>query len=99
MRTRNQELLMLTQQEYDDVRFRALQMKSFLEKQIDAKRVRAETEFKNELAVGTLAVAVQDEQNKAFYSYAEKAVSQWKGDGKNIKPLIMELKGYNKRVL
>lgn len=74
-------------------------MRMFLTNQIDAKRHRAETEFKNEMFTATQTAALHDQQDKAFYSYAERAVSQWQESGKNIKPLIMELKGYNKRVL
>ena len=43
-------------------------------------------------------VALLDEQDKKFYSYAEKAIKQWQDSGKNIKPLIMELKTYKKRI-
>jgi hypothetical protein len=43
--------------------------------------------------------ALQDQQEKNFYSYAEKCVSEWDTQGKNVKPLIMELKNYKKRVV
>ena len=42
--------------------------------------------------------ALLDEHDKKFYSYAEQAIKQWQDSGKNIKPLIMELKSYNKKV-
>jgi len=38
-----------------------------------------------------------DQQEKNFYSFAEQAISEWQAKGKNVKPLIMELKGYKKR--
>jgi hypothetical protein len=43
--------------------------------------------------------ALQDEQEKGFYSYAEQAIRQWQESGKNIKPLIIELKNYKKKIL
>jgi len=43
--------------------------------------------------------ALQDQQEKNFYSYAEKCVSEWGKNGKNVKPLIMELKNYKKRIV
>jgi hypothetical protein len=43
--------------------------------------------------------ALQDQQEKNFYSYAEQCVAQWEAQGKNVKPLIMELKNYKKRVV
>ena len=43
--------------------------------------------------------ALQDQQEKNFYSYAEKCIDEWQGQGKNVKPLIIELKNYKKRVV
>ena len=40
-----------------------------------------------------------EQQEKNFYTYAEQAISEWQGQGKNVKPLIMELKNYKKRVV
>ena len=38
-----------------------------------------------------------DQQEKNFYSYAEKCISEWTSQGKNVKPLVMELKNYKKK--
>lgn len=43
--------------------------------------------------------ALQDQQEKNFYSYAEKCIGEWQTQGKNVKPLIMELKNYKKRIV
>ena len=43
--------------------------------------------------------ALLDQQEKNFYSYAEKCIQDWQAQGKNVKPLIMELKNYKKRVV
>jgi len=40
-----------------------------------------------------------DQQEKNFYSYAEQAIAEWGAAGKNVKPLVMELKNYKKRIL
>ena len=42
--------------------------------------------------------ALLDVKEKEFYSYAERCVKEWQDQGKNVKPLILELKGYKKRV-
>ena len=44
------------------------------------------------------AKAVIDQQEKGFYSFAEQALKEWGNQGKNVKPLILELKSYKKRV-
>lgn len=61
------------------------------------KQKRAQEEFKAELEQATRAVAVVDEQQRGFYSYAEEALKTWGANGKNVKPLILELKSYKKR--
>lgn len=33
-----------------------------------------------------------DQQDKHFYSYAERCLKEWKDEGKNVTPLILELK-------
>ena len=43
--------------------------------------------------------ALLDQQSKNFYSYAEKAIDEWEKGGKNVKPLVLELKGYKKKVV
>ena len=43
--------------------------------------------------------SLQDQQDKNFYSYAEKCISEWQAQGKNVKPLIMELKNYKKKAV
>jgi len=40
-----------------------------------------------------------DQNEKNFYSYTEKCIKEWQAQGKNVKPLIMELKNYKKRIL
>ena len=37
-----------------------------------------------------------DQQEKHFYSYAEKCMQEWEANGKNIKPLLLEIKGQAK---
>ena len=56
-------------------------------------------EFQQEQAQALKTKALMEQQEKNFYSYAEKAISEWQGTGKNVKPIIMELKNYKKRAL
>ena len=73
-------------------------MQSYLKKQIEAKHKMAVEDFKSELDQATRATAVIDQQERGFYSYAEEALKTWGAAGKNVKPLINELKTYKKRV-
>lgn len=80
----------------DRQRYNELRM--FQTQQITQKKRKAEEEFSQQLNHDMHIVAMQDEQDKQFYSYAEKAIRQWQDHGKNIKPLIHELKSYKKRI-
>ena len=51
------------------------------------------------LLSGSSSTLLNDQQEKNFYSYAEQCIQEWQGQGKNIKPLIMELKNYKKQTL
>ena len=55
-------------------------------------------EFQEAQATALKTQALVDQQEKNFYSYAENAIQTWQAEGKNVKPLIMELKNYKKRV-
>jgi len=85
-------------QEKDEARQRVEDLKGYLKKQIEVKQKRAQEDYKAELEQATRAVAVVDEQQRGFYSYAEEALKTWGANGKNVKPLILELKSYKKRV-
>lgn len=84
-------------QEKDEAKQRVDDLKGYLKKQIEVKQKKAQEDFKAELEQATRAVAVVDEQQRGFYSYAEEALKTWGANGKNVKPLILELKSYKKR--
>ena len=67
--------------------------------QHDWKKRKAEDDYKKELEAAAKTQALLDEKEKQFYSYAEQCIKEWEANGKNVKPLIMELKGYKKRII
>ena len=73
-------------------------MTNYLKKQTEEKNVKAQEAFIHEQNTAFSNQALQDQQEKNFYSYAEKCVQEWGAQGKNVKPLIMELKNYKKRI-
>ena len=52
-----------------------------------------------ELHEATKGAAMLDHKEKEFYSYAEKCIKEWQDQGKNVKPLILELKSYKKKMV
>ena len=89
---RNQELQEAEAFEKEEERMRNKELADFLRMQKEEKVKIVEDEFKRELKAATKAQALIDQQEKHFYSYAEQAISDWKGKGKNVTPLILELK-------
>ena len=96
---RNEELAIAEQQEKEEERMRKEELKHFNKRQMEIKQKKAEEEFKKELEAQTKAQALLDHNEKHFYSYAEQAISEWQDSGKNVKPLILELKSYKKRTV
>jgi predicted TIM-barrel fold metal-dependent hydrolase len=74
-------------------------LKGFHRRQIETKQKKAEEEFKRDLEHQAKAQALLDHQEKNFYSYAEQALKTWQDQGKNVKPLILELKNYKKQIV
>ncbi len=95
---RNEELAIQEQQEKEEERLRAQELQKHLRNQKQFKEKLAEEEFRTEMEAQTSAQALLDQQEKNFYSYAEQCIKEWQATGKNVKPLILELKGYKKRI-
>ena len=95
---RNEELAIADQQEKDENRQRQLELNAYIRKQIDDKNRKAQETFINEQHEALRNGALMDQQEKNFYSYAEKCIAEWSSQGKNVKPLIMELKNFKKRL-
>ena len=98
-KVRNQELQQAEQQEALEEKERQLELVKFLSKQSDIKRTKAEEQFKVDNVTSLQTQALLDQQEKNFYSYAERCIKEWQEQGKNVKPLIMELKNYRKRIV
>jgi hypothetical protein len=94
---RNQELQEAEALEKEEERLRSKELADFLKFQEDQKRRIAEDEFRREQKNATKAQALLDQQEKHFYSYAEQAIQEWRGEGKNVTPLILELKSQAKQ--
>jgi hypothetical protein len=98
-RVRNEELQAAEQQEKEEEKQRLLELTKFRQKQGEIKNEKAVQEFKDSNQASLQAQALLDQQEKNFYSYAERCIQEWSTQGKNVKPLIMELKNYRKRIV
>ena len=98
-RIRNDELTLAEQQEKEEDRARAVELANFVKNQHEQKNAKKVQEFVADQEAACKAQALLDQQEKNFYSYAEQCINQWQAQGKNVKPLIMELKNYKKRIV
>ena len=98
-KVRNDELQLAEEQEKEEDRQRAKELAQFQHAQMKRKNEQAVIDFQEGQANSLKTKALLEQQEKNFYSYAEKAIAEWQAQGKNVKPLIMELKNYKKRVV
>ena len=95
---RSDELQVAEHIEKQETKQRSEDIKEYLHRQVEARQKKAEEDFKNELADAARTQALLDQQEKGFYSYAEQALKEWQAKGKNVTPMILELKNYKKKV-
>ena len=93
-----EELSELERMEENEKRERARQLQNFHKKQMDFKARKAEQEALIEEELAKQSLKMQDDEQLQFHSYAEKCLKEWSAQGKNITPLILELKNYKKRI-
>lgn len=93
------ELSDLEKIEEEERKERAKQLQLFHKKQMDFKARKAEHEALVEEELARQAIKMQEDEQNDFNSYAEKCLKEWTDQGKNITPLILELKNYKKRIV
>jgi hypothetical protein len=96
-KVRNRELQEMEERERQEELDRNRELEMFRKGQFEDKQRVREHEFRKEQRAATKAQALLDQQEKHFYSYAERCIKEWKDDGKNVTPLILELKQQAKR--
>ena len=66
-------------------------------RQVKDKKTKAEEDFLEERRQAALAQALTDQEEKNYYSYAERCIKEWADAGKNVQPLLIELKTYKNK--
>ena len=84
-------------EENTDIKNRAKNLQNYHKYQIDIKKNKAENDFKSdsENAIKT-KLMLQNEQDE-FLNYAEGWINEYHQVGKNIIPLLLDLKSYKKK--
>lgn len=74
---RNEELAIAEQQEREEERQRRVELTNYIKKQAEEKNLKAQDEYINDQHQSLHNQALQDQQQKNFYSYAEKCIAEW----------------------
>lgn len=83
--------------EHRNTQERARQLQVYNRRQMDYKARKAEEEALIEEELARQAKEMLDNEQSQFNSYAEKCLQQWAGQGKNVTPMLLELKQQKKR--
>eukprot|EP00743_Colponemidia_sp_Colp-15_P001253 GILK01001376.1.p1 GENE.GILK01001376.1~~GILK01001376.1.p1 ORF type:complete len:470 (+),score=155.83 GILK01001376.1:91-1500(+) len=97
-RQRNVELELEEEESRLQQRERNKQLQTFQKKQITHKHRKTAEEVQEEMQTANISQKTIAEEEKQFYSYAEKVLKEWVDMGKNVTPLILELKNYKKKL-
>jgi len=94
---KNKELESREVQDKNDHKDRCKNLQSYHKKQADQKQQRLENDILKEFDDALRMKAALEEEDKVFHSYAEKCLVEWDDNGKNVKPLLLELQKYKKK--
>lgn len=85
-------------QEISDIRLRAKNLQNYHRYQMDIRKQKAEDDFKEDLENAfKTKLMLQNEQDE-FLKYAEGWIQEYYKDGKDILPMLLDLKQYKKKI-
>jgi len=96
-RGKNKELEELELADKAAFRSRCQNLQEYHRKQANQKQRKLEEQMVKEFDDALRMKAALEEEDKIFKSYAEKCIVEWDDNGKNIKPLLLELQNYKKK--
>jgi len=76
---------------------RCKNLNDYHKKQATQKQKQLEGEILKEFEDAQRMKAAVEDEDRVFQSYAEKALKEWDANGKNVKPLLLELQKYKKK--
>lgn len=85
-------------EEKSDIRNRAINLQGYHIQQIEARKKKAEEDFKNDVETSIKTKLMLQNEQDEFLKYAERWIQDYHQDGKNITPLLLDLKQYKKKL-
>ena len=93
------DLQQMEDDESNAQRNRNMKLQNYHKKQMDYKARKAEQEALVEAEMASQGAQVMDDEAGQFNSYAEQCLQEWADQGKNVTPLILQLKNYKKKAI
>jgi len=84
--------------EKNDIKERNKNLQDFLKQQMAEKKKKAQDEFLKEHENTYKTKGILHEEQIDFLQHAEALVNEYKSQGKDINPLLLELKKYKKKM-
>lgn len=94
--------LELEKKDLDDkqaYRERCKLLNEYHQKQAHSKEKKLEAEILKELEDAQRVKCALEDDERVFNSYAEKCLNEWQDNGKNIKPMLLELQKYKAKIV
>lgn len=98
-KTKNEELHQRDEEDRLKARERCKELSDYHKKQALQKHKKAEKEFIKELEDADRVKVALDQDEEVFNSYAERCLKEWNDNGKNVKPLLLELQKFKRKTL
>ena len=84
--------------ELTDIKNRSKNLQNFHKFQMNVKKQKAEEEFVKEQETAYKTKLMLNNEQDDFLNYAEGWIQDYNAQGKDITPLILDLKGYKKKL-
>ena len=85
-------------EELNDIYKRNKNLQNYHKFQMDIKRGKAEEDFKENIENAVKTKLMLQIEQEEFLKYAEGWIKEYHNDGKNIVPLLLDLKQYKKKL-
>jgi hypothetical protein len=95
---RMQQLELDEKEEKGEIRARNKNLQDFHKMQMEVKKKNAETEFVSDQEAAYKTKLMLNNEQDDFLKYAEESIKEYYNAGKDITPLILDLKSYKKKL-
>jgi len=98
-RVKNRELEAQEVADQNAFKDRCKNLQQYHKKQAEQRQKKVEDQILREFDDALKMKASLEDEDRVFQSYAERCLQEWDTNGKNLKPLLLELQSYKKKTV